>query len=129
MIFQNALLLSLTSLLVLSANSFTIQKTSPSLVQSKFTVALVSSTCLRAESDKETTEDTETVHAGESSSSNPANDILNSPAFLKRKVDVLKSDIAKTEEEIAAAKERLEAGKAEWGPQLEELKREVRYSS
>lgn len=53
------------------------------------------------------------------------NDILNSAAFMRRKVEVLKSDIAKAEEEMEAAKAQVEAGKAEWGPQLDELQREV----
>ena len=52
-------------------------------------------------------------------------DILNSPAFLKRKLDVLKSDIAAIDQEIEEARIRADAGKAEWGPQLEDLKREV----
>jgi hypothetical protein len=54
-------------------------------------------------------------------------DILNSPAFLKRKMDVLKSDIAAIDKEIEEARERADAGKAEWGPQLEDLKREVSH--
>jgi len=58
-----------------------------------------------------------------------ATDILNSPAFLKRKLDVLKSDLAKTETDLAAAKERLEAGKVEWGQQLEDLGKEVSHFS
>lgn len=52
-------------------------------------------------------------------------DILNSPAFLQRKLDVIKSDIAKVEEQIAAAKAQLEDGKAEWGHQFEALEIEV----
>lgn len=52
-------------------------------------------------------------------------DILNSPAFLKRKLEVLKSDLAAAEKNVEATKERLEAGKAEWGAQLEELQKEV----
>jgi len=52
------------------------------------------------------------------------NDILNSPAFLKRKLEVLESDIATAEEELAAATERKEVAKEEWGPQLEALQRE-----
>lgn len=51
-------------------------------------------------------------------------DILNSPAFLKRKIDVLKSDIAAVEEKISEANTMYEANKAEWGPQLESLKKE-----
>lgn len=53
-------------------------------------------------------------------------DILNSPAFLKRKIDVLKSDIAAVEEKISEANTMYEANKAEWGPQLESLRKEVR---
>lgn len=51
-------------------------------------------------------------------------DILNSPAFLKRKLEVLQSDLKKAEEDLEAAKKRLEEGKAEWGPQLDELQKE-----
>jgi len=52
------------------------------------------------------------------------NDILNSPAFLKRKLEVLGSDIAAAEEELVAATERKEVAKEEWGPQLDALQRE-----
>lgn len=52
-------------------------------------------------------------------------DILSSPDFLKRKVDVLNSDIKKAEQDLEDAKKRLEEGKAEWAPQLEELQKEV----
>lgn len=55
----------------------------------------------------------------------PSDDILSSPAFLKRKIDVLMSDIAKVDEDIALAKQRMEEGKAEWGGQLDELQKEV----
>ena len=66
------------------------------------------------------TQDEATADAG--------NDILNSPAFLKRKLEVLKSDIEKTEADLEAALERAEVAKEEWGPQLEDLQREVRVS-
>ncbi len=52
-------------------------------------------------------------------------DILNSPAFLKRKVEVLKSDIEKVNEKISEANKVYEANKAEWGPQLDDLRKEV----
>jgi hypothetical protein len=52
-------------------------------------------------------------------------DILNSPAFLKRKIEVLKSDIEATEKEAEEARALAEAGKAEWGPQLDALRAEV----
>lgn len=54
-------------------------------------------------------------------------DILNSPAFLNRKIDVLKSDIAAVEEKIAAANTVYEENKIEWGPQIENLRKEVSY--
>lgn len=54
------------------------------------------------------------------------NDILNSPAFLQRKFEVLQSDMQKAEEALAAAQQRLEEGKAEWGPPLADLQVEVR---
>jgi len=52
-------------------------------------------------------------------------DILNSPAFLKRKIDVLKSDIEAVGEKIQAANTVYEENKAEWGPQIDNLKKEV----
>ena len=55
-----------------------------------------------------------------------AADILNSPAFLTRKLDVIKSDIAKVEGDLAVAKERSEAGRAEWGTRFDDLRKEVR---
>jgi len=55
-----------------------------------------------------------------------ADDILNSPDFLKRKIDVLTSDVAAVDEKIEAANKVYEDNKAEWGPQLENLRKEVR---
>jgi hypothetical protein len=54
-----------------------------------------------------------------------SNDILNSPAFLQRKFEVLQADLQKAEDALAAAQQRLEEGKAEWGPQLADLQTEV----
>jgi molecular chaperone GrpE len=51
-------------------------------------------------------------------------DILNSPDFLKRKLEVIKSDIAKAEADLEAAKQRLEEGKKEWGSQINDLQKE-----
>jgi molecular chaperone GrpE len=51
-------------------------------------------------------------------------DILNSPAFLKRKLQVLKTDVSKADEKIAKAKADIEAGKEKWGDKLKELERE-----
>ena len=74
------------------------------------------------EGDETNTEEAEATAAGDDA----GNDILNSPAFLKRKLEVLKSDIEKTEADLEAALERAEVAKEEWGPQLEDLQREVR---
>ena len=78
------------------------------------------STCLFSSEGNE-----EQTPAPEEPANDAANNILNSPAFLKRKVEVLQSDIAKVEQNIEEAKQRLEAGKAEWGGQLDELQKEV----
>jgi hypothetical protein len=78
------------------------------------------STCLRAESEKES-------ESADKSSSDAGSDIYSSPAFLNKKLEVLKADLAKVDEKMAVEKARLEEGKAEWGPQLDELKKEVRY--
>mmetsp|Transcript_12008 Transcript_12008/g.17926 ORF Transcript_12008/g.17926 Transcript_12008/m.17926 type:complete len:245 (-) Transcript_12008:93-827(-) len=51
-------------------------------------------------------------------------DILNSPAFLKRKVEVLQSDIAAIEKEIDEANTVYLAGKEEWGPKFDMINRE-----
>lgn len=51
-------------------------------------------------------------------------DILNSPAFLSRKLDVLKSDIAAVEEKTDAMNTVYEENKKEWGPQIEDLRKE-----
>lgn len=86
------------------------------------------STCLFSEEgagESASSEETMEVVAGESP---PEMDILNSPAFLKRKIDVLKSDIEATEKEAEEARARAEAGKAEWGPQLDALRAEVSSS-
>ena len=116
MIFQKSIFLTLISLFAASVDSFVIGN--PSLPCS---FAAKASTCLRAEEENETETQGEEAAAG-------ADDILNSPAFLSRKIDVLKSDIAKAEEDIEAATALAEAGKAEWAPQLEDLQREVSNS-
>lgn len=118
MIFQKPIFFALLNLLVVSVDSFVISNPSYSVTCPHSSKP---STCLRAEEDNETEiQSEETAAAGD--------DILNSPAFLKRKIDVLKSDIAKAEEDIEAATALAEAGKAEWAPQLEDLQREVSHS-
>ncbi len=61
----------------------------------------------------------------EASPSTSTDDILNSPAFLNRKIDVLKSDIEAVNAKIDAANALYEENKAEWGPQIETLRKEV----
>merc|ERR1711935_284114 len=85
------------------------------------TQTMATSTCLHAEGDSGEATGAEPPAAGAPSGDT---DILNSPEFLKRKVDVLESDIAKADEGIASAQAQVEAGKAEWGPQVEDLQRE-----
>jgi len=82
-----------------------------------------SSTCMFAE-------DAEKEASGEEAANDTvdkdvaSDDILKSPAFMQRKVDVLKSDIAKVEEDIEKATGQLEAGKLEWAQQLDDLESE-----
>lgn len=52
-------------------------------------------------------------------------DILNSPAFLKRKVEVLQSDITALEKEIEKANVVYLAGKEEWGAKFDMLNAEA----
>jgi hypothetical protein len=120
MIFQKALLVVLFNFVATSVDSFSISKPSSvgSLIQ-----PFKTSTCLRAEEESETEiAEEEIVTAGEPAA---ATDILNSKGFLTRKLDVIKSDVEKAEEDIAEAKKLVDAGKAEWEPQLEALKTEV----
>jgi len=129
--FQTLSLVSILSL-VSTSHAFTIRGTSivdrgaiTLTDQSPFLAPRV--TC-RKMAEEETTEEPAAqgeAEGGEEGSSAPdPNDILNSPAFLKRKLEVLESDIATAEEDLAAATERKEVAKEEWGPQLEALQRE-----
>lgn len=119
MIFPKSIILAVAAFVAPSVNGFQIAKPAVAFHAS----GQVASTCLFAEEEGEA--GTEAEQAGVSSSDG-ATDILNSPAFLKRKIDVLKSDIAQAEADIAAAREQVETGKAEWGSQLEDLEIEVR---
>jgi len=59
--------------------------------------------------------------AADSSSSDAAGDILSSPAFLKRKLEVIKTDIAKSAEDIKTAQAALDEGRKEWGGKFADL--------
>ena len=54
-----------------------------------------------------------------------SDDILNSPAFLNRKVEVLQSDIAALEKELEEANAVASAAKVEWGTKFDMLNKEV----
>ncbi|KAG5190456.1 heat shock protein GrpE [Tribonema minus] len=54
-------------------------------------------------------------------------DLLESPAFLTKKVEVLKKQLAKTEEEIAAANAEADKEWEEWGPQIQRLETEFTF--
>jgi len=57
-------------------------------------------------------------------SSDDETDILNSPAFLKRKIEVLQSDIAAKEKENEETNALYLAGKEEWGAKIDLLNRD-----
>jgi hypothetical protein len=103
------------SLLALASSVDAYAFSSPVSVCASSRVAFRSSTCLRAESEKE------------AESTKDSDDIYSSPVFLNKKLEVLKSDLAKVDEKMVTEKARLEEGKAEWGQQLDDLKKEVRY--
>lgn len=67
----------------------------------------------------------EEPHAEAALPSEEQADILNSPAFLKRKVEVLQSDIKAFEGEIEEANAEYLAGKEEWGTKFDMLIKEV----
>jgi hypothetical protein len=108
------------SLLALASSVDAYAFSSPVSVGASSRMAFRPSTCLRAESEKES-------ESADKSSSDAGSDIYSSPAFLNKKLEVLKADLAKVDEKMAVEKARLEEGKAEWGPQLDDLKKEVRY--
>ena len=126
--FASKMILLLSSLAV-SVEAFGVQSPLTRCVSSLTTTTPVpstTSTCLFSEDPAAGDESSsETVESGEAASAAPEMDILNSPAFLKRKIDVLKSDIEATEKEAEEARALAEAGKAEWGPQLDALRAEV----
>ena len=115
MMFRSSSILALLSLLSAADAFTTVHRTTSVAVATDR-----SPTCLFAE---EETAEEQTEESGDASAD--PNDILNSPAFLKRKLEVLESDIATADEDLAAATERKEVAKEEWGPQLEALQREV----
>jgi len=140
MLFRTSCLLAILSLLSTS-DAFTIRRSmsvnraaAAAATPASAAAPFASATCLNmseeetaAESDEGSTSNEDAAAAAATEPAAAAadqNDILNSPAFLKRKLEVLGSDIAAAEEELVAATERKEVAKEEWGPQLEALQRE-----
>lgn len=139
MMFQRSNLIAVLSLSGLSiVDAFSTIRTTRQVVANhanQFNVGAdlrlpLPSTCLRMAEDQDSQETTEETAKGDTTDDGVtavtgANDILSSPAFLKRKLEVLETDITNSEEDLAKAMERLEVAKEEWGPQFDNLKREV----
>lgn len=60
-------------------------------------------------------EGAEQPEAKDAASPSEDSDILNSPAFLKKKVEVLEGDLTKLDEAMTEANAVYDANKAEWG--------------
>jgi hypothetical protein len=121
MMYHSFALIALSVILFCSVEGFTV---GPAAFSRKTVAFPSSSTCLFVE-ETEAGAQEETAAGDIVASGAGGADILNSPAFLQRKLDVIKSDVAKVEEQIAAAKAQVEEGKAEWGHQFEALETEV----
>jgi len=115
MLFSRRFLLALqlASALTFSADAFGVSVPSVS-----FTTATTDTRLFAGKDEKEGEK------KADASASSATTDILNSPEFLKRKLEVLKSDLVKTEEDIVTAETALEEGKAEWGDKFADLNKE-----
>lgn len=113
MMSQKFLYLALVYCLALATNVNAFTVSLPSRTRA------VGTTCLQAEESGEEATDAPSEEGG-------GTDILSSPAFLKRKLEVLQSDIEAAEGDIAELTKAVEEGKAEWGDQLDKLRDEVR---
>jgi molecular chaperone GrpE len=122
--FQRALSLALLSVFAAPADAFSVGGRPSARLVSIRSNPVVSTSCLFAEEEKEAEPPVEVGDA--STPSGGGADILSSPAFLKRKLEVLKTDVAKIEEDLAAAQELLKEGRAEYEPQLEALQSEYK---
>ena len=81
---------------------------------------------LYAEEEASSTNEEAAATEGENTAAAAADtsDILNSPAFLKRKVEVLESDITALKKEIDEANTLYLAGKEEWGSKFDMVNKE-----
>lgn len=116
---NSSLLFFFFALFTLSVKGFTICYSTKTVAS----LGSFTSTCLRASESSEENEAEEEEPEPEEKVEAPT-DILNSPAFLKRKLEVLKKDITQADEDLVTAKQRLEEGKAEWGSQIDTLRAE-----
>jgi uncharacterized protein YlxW (UPF0749 family) len=127
MIARHQLLSSVALALMSFAVAFT--PSGPAFVASKVQQAQVvflrpTTTCLRAEGSSSSSEEQDFPQPKDNGG---PTDILSSPAFLKRKIDVLNSDIEEAENQIAQLKASVDEGKAEWESQLDKLRTEVSF--
>jgi hypothetical protein len=125
MISRHQLVFSVALALMGFACAFT--PSGPAFVTSKFQshMFIRPTTCLGAEGSSEGSS-SEGQDFPQPKDGGPT-DILSSPAFLKRKIDVLKSDIDEAEGQISELKASVEKGKAEWEDQLDKLRAEVGF--
>jgi len=130
MIFQKTLaLFALTSadaftFTSTSRGSIAVPKTNPQSFTTNAYTKLYAEESEESEEAAESPEENAEEEALDEAPPSGENDILNSPAFLKRKLDVLKSDIESVEGRISEANDVYEANKAEWGPQIDKLREE-----
>jgi len=82
----------------------------------------------KSEEENNNDDETETEKASKEemkeANETPATDILSSPSFLKRKLEVLKTDTDAVQEKMDAQNEIFKANKAEWGDQIDNLRTE-----
>eukprot|EP00549_Striatella_unipunctata_P008520 CAMPEP_0118698412 /NCGR_PEP_ID=MMETSP0800-20121206/15180_1 /TAXON_ID=210618 ORGANISM="Striatella unipunctata, Strain CCMP2910" /NCGR_SAMPLE_ID=MMETSP0800 /ASSEMBLY_ACC=CAM_ASM_000638 /LENGTH=245 /DNA_ID=CAMNT_0006598217 /DNA_START=35 /DNA_END=772 /DNA_ORIENTATION=- len=115
----SACLLFFLMVVVMASNAF-MQPRPPIVVRKPISRVSAEAPAEGAEEDGET----EAPAKEETSAGPAATDILNSPAFLMKKIDVLKQDITKAEDDLVEATKRYEEAKAEWGPDLDKLQKE-----
>ena len=99
--------LFLTTLWIISTNAFTLQRHAHRLPS-----PLCSTEDASPDEPAEPSNEADADHALPSEESS---DILNSPAFLQRKVEVLEGDLKKLDETYAEVNGVYEANKEEWG--------------
>jgi hypothetical protein len=127
MLFSRSSFTAIVAAIALSSTDAFMVRLGPGAVAvSPFASISPTYTMLYSTNEDGAANDDESVNAkSQKPSPGSDNDILNSPAFLTRKLDVLKSDLASLEEQLQAEEKRLEEGKAEWASQIDDLDKEV----